>query len=691
MAKYLSICLILLFALAALASANTALYVAQSGASTNDGSRRHPLPTLEDARDVIRAMRKTGGLPKGGVIVWIRGGTYYLAQPFTLSAADSGTPESPITYRAAPGEVVRLVGGKAVTAWSKVADPAILARLDPLARDHVLRTDLNPLGYRSNDEAFIPGKRCELFFDDKPMILARWPATGFATIADVTTEGATTMNGLAGSKIGKFHYTDDRPAKWSLEKDIWLHGYWFWDWFDEYQHVSSIDTATKTITLDTPYATFGYRKGQRYYAENLLCELNRPGEYYLDRSTGLLYFWPPTDPVGKHAVVSILPTLVQMQDVSFVTTQGFTLEASRDTAIVLSGGLQCSIAGCVIRNVGMQAVEIDGGTGHRVIGCDISNTGAASISLTGGDRKTLTPAGLTVENCVIHGFGRLLRTYHPAVDVNGVGNRVVHNLIYDGPHNAILMTGNDHLIAYNDISHVCYESGDVGAFYIGRNWTERGNVVRDNYFHDISGPGLYGATSVYLDDCASGTAVTGNLFVNAGMGVELGGGRDNIVDNNVFVKCAPAIQADSRGLDWASMWVVPGGTLHEALKEVPYTTPPWSTRYPQLVNILQDDPGAPKGVRVTHNINFDGRWLDVDDKAKPLLYLEGNLTDSDPHFVDASGGNFGLRPNSPAFALGFKALDLDKFGVYKDDLRATWPVAPPAAAPAALAGSAKAP
>ena len=651
------------------------LFVAKNGSDTNPGSREQLFATLQAARSALHALKKADGLPKGGVTVWVGGGDYYLTQPFTLTAEDSGTTESPITYRAYLGETVRLIGGQPVTKWDSVANKQILQRLDPGARGHVMQTDLAPLGYRSADEAFTPGKRSELFFDDKPMTLSRWPNTGFVKVADVTAEGAESIGGFAGSTVGKFHYTEDRPARWAEEKEIWLHGYWFWDWSDGYGQVASIDPATRTIALTPPYHHYGYRKGQRYYAENLLCELNSPGECYLDRATGILYFWPPSMLDGKHAVISMLPTLVQMQNVSEVTFRGFIFEATRNTAVTITAGTHVCLAGCTIRNTGAWGVQINGGAQHCVLGCDITQTGVGGVNMTGGDRKTLTPAGHVVDNCVIHGFGRLLRTYQPAVNVNGVGNRVTHNLIYDGPHNAILMTGNDHLVEGNEIYNICYEAGDVGAFYIGRDWTERGNIVRGNYFHHISGSGMYGASAVYLDDCASGTTVIGNLFYKAGMAVEIGGGRDNTVENNVFVECSPAVHADSRALLGHHAWVEDGGVLKNELLAMPYSKPPWSERYPQLLNTLNDEPGAPKGNRIAHNISSGGRWLDADKQTLAFLHVEQNLVGQDPHFVDAALGSFGLRDDSPAFAMGITPLDLSHMGPYADELRASWPVA----------------
>ena len=315
------------------------------------------------------------------------------------------------------------------------------------------------------------------------------------------------------------------------------------------------------------------------------------------------------------------------------------------------------------------------GSRHSVVGCDIYQTGEGGISLSGGDRITLTPADHLAANNHIRQFGRIYRTYRPAVGVNGVGIRVVHNLIHDGPHNAIQLSGNDHLIEFNEIYDVCYETGDVGAFYMGRDWTARGTIIRHNFFHDIRGPGLHGAMAVYLDDAASGIQIVGNIFYRASRAAFIGGGRDNLVDNNIFVDCEPSVHVDARGIGWMAYHVEKDGIMPERLAAMPYRDEPWRSRYPELLTLLDDEPGAPKGNVVRRNISVDGRWSDIQEPAIPLVLQEDNLIDQDPHFVDAENLDFRLRSDSPAWDLGFREIPVDRIGPYSDPARATWPVA----------------
>ena len=217
--------------------ATAEFYVAANGSDTNPGTRAKPFATLECARDAIRAIKQSRELPTGGITVWIRGGTYPLEKTFELAADDSGTETSPIVYRSCEGEEVRLSGGREIKRFKPITDPAILSRIDEPYRDKILRADLKVHGItdfgemrsRGFGRSIVPAG-LELFFRDKPMILARWPNDGWAKIAAVP----------AGQQGGKFTYEGDRPKRWAGADDIWIHGYWSWDWADSvsYTHLT---------------------------------------------------------------------------------------------------------------------------------------------------------------------------------------------------------------------------------------------------------------------------------------------------------------------------------------------------------------------------------------------------------------------------------------------------------------------
>lgn len=649
-------------------------------ATEDDG----PFATLARARDAIRQLKKENELPKNGTKVVVRGGTYSVDEPLEFTAEDSGSKSTPILYEAARGETVRLLGGKVVSNWERVTDSDLLNRLDESARGKVMAADLKALGI--TDFGSPSGGGIELFFNGEPMTVSRWPNEGFVPVVNVLGKTERNVRGTIGCAEGIFEYEADRPKRWGTEKDAWVHGYWFWDWSEQRHKIKSVDTEKRIIEVQPPYHGYGYRKGQWFYVFNLLTEIDQPGEWYVDRENGVLYFWPPSPVTDGEAIVSVLPTIVTMKDVSHVTLRGFTIEGVRGTAIGMSRGVGNRVVGCTIRNVGGWAVKVSGGNGHGVVGCDMFRMGGGGISLSGGNRTTLTPAGHFAENNHIHHYARVKRVYQPGITLQGVGNRAAHNLIHNAPHMGMGFGGNDHVIEFNEMHRVCYESNDAGAIYTGRNWTMRGTIIRHNYLHHINGFRGRGCVGVYLDDMFCGTEISGNLFYRVTRAAFIGGGRDCVVKNNLFVHCNPSLHIDARALGWAhghsDMWIKEGrekGTL----SGIRYSQPPYSERYPELVNILDEEPAAPRGNRVFCNVSFGGKWDGVHGSARKYQTIENNHVDADPHLAtpDRIGEgkqpraiDFALKSDSPAWAIGFKKLPLDRIGLYEDDDRASWPV-----------------
>jgi hypothetical protein len=654
------------------AIADVAFYVSPFGDDSAPGSLERPFVILEKARDAIRGLKDSDGLPEGGVTIYIRGGVYPLTETFKLSDKDSGAENSPIVYRAYKDEQVRLIGGKQIDGFKMISDQTVLKRIDEKARDKILQVDLKARGI--TDFGHVSPRKfggsahstgLELFFNDKPMTLARWPNEGFVKITGLHDPGTVNVRGTKGSKTGKFMYEGDRPKRWAGENDVWVHGYWFWDWSDERQQVESIDTEKRMISVKPPYHNYGYRIGQWFYALNILGELDKPGEWYLDRETGVLYFWPPESVEKGHTVVSVLNELMEMSRVSHVTIKGLIFEAARGTAVVMSNCNHTQINGCVLRNLGGSAIQIGGGNDNSVVACDIYATGSGGISLRGGERKTLTGGGHFAENNHVHNYGRWQRMYTPAISLSGVGNRAAHNLIHNAPHMAIGFSGNDHVIELNEIHNVCLESNDAGAIYAGRDWTMRGTVVRYNYFHEITGFENRGCVGVYLDDMFCGTEIYGNVFYKVTRAAFIGGGRDCLVENNIFVDCKPALHIDARAMNWASFHV--NTTMTERLKAMPYKSELWRKRYPELVNILEDEPAAPKGNVVRHNICSGGRWLGLHSGAKKsMVTWEDNLINEEPGFINKDNMNFQLKDDSRGYKLGFKRIPMEKIGLLKD-------------------------
>jgi hypothetical protein len=674
----------------------TEFFVAPNGRDANAGTQERPFATMERARDATRKLKAEDRWPKDGVTIVLRGGDYVRTIALELIAGDSGTAESPLVWSAYKNENVRLLGGRMLTGFAPVSDATVLARLYEPARGHILQLDLHALGItdfaemksRGFSRSAVPA-HCELFYNHRPMTLARWPnagefskITGYPAASDHVDE----HGGNVGQLPGGFHYAGDRPQRWQDVSDLWVHGYWSYDWANSYEHVASLDFAQRLIKTTAPHGLYGFRKNQRFYFLNLLEELDQPGEWYLDRKSGMLYFWPP-DGDAQETILSLLDQpLLKLRDVSHVTFRGLILEATRGNAVEIRGGAGNRIAGCIIRNTGNTGVVIEGGTGHAVTGCDVLDTGDGGVSLTGGDRQTLTPGGHFVENCHFQRIGRWSKCYVPAVAMTGDGLRASHNLIHDHPHCAILFWGNDHLIEFNEIHHIALETGDVGAIYTGRDFTFRGNRIRHNFIHHTGGVGM-GSMGVYMDDCVSGTEVFGNIFYKVHWAMFIGGGRDHHVANNLFVDCDPAVRADGRGLDGSPVWHnMLDTTMRQRLAAVPLAL--YRHRYPEMKSLDRyygppegppitgtDFNGVPPDNNVIERNVCAGKWMEVTWHATSnMLRLEGNLTNAAPGFValpndQSTAKDFALKEDSPAWALGFQPIPAGQIGLREDELR----------------------
>ncbi len=692
--------------------------------SSNTQGSDGPFATLEKARDAIRGLKKSGKLPQGGVTVYIRAGIYPISETFCLTAEDSGTKSAPICWRAYHNEEVCLTGGKVLSDFIPVSDPDILKRIDKSGHGKVLKTDLKARGITNYGEIDRNTERkTELFFNGKYMPVARYPNEGWLNIADVPQHGELINKGRddweidgipRGRHFGRFVYAGDRPKQWADTDDIYIYGYWVYDWSEEMIKIKSIDINSREIypQLDSRY---GFQKDARYYFLNILEELDSPGEWYLDRKEGILYFWPPSDIKGSKISFPVLDSvMISLNQTSNVTFEDIVFESSRAGAIKITGGYNNKIAGCSFTNLGNDAVIIKGGTENGIISCDIYEVAATGIDLSGGDRKPLSEAKNYATNNHVRRVARIFRTYRPGINLGGVGNIVSHNLIHDAPHSGIIFSGNEHLIEFNEIYDVAKETGDVGAIYAAMDWTYCGTVNKYNYFHNIHGVGKFvSSKAIYLDLPVGGITVFGNIFYDLEDAFFTNSGRHCLIENNIFVKCSPSIKIS---VYREPSLLVSGGSwrLVERLDEVNYKNPPYSTRYPWLQEVLSegDDPAIPYENVVVRNISYGGKWMDLhseldlsivtikenliadpvicnwreqfqeqvkgtkeykygDTKMTQLLEKYGNkVINTNPGFIDVDNENFQLREDSPAYKLGFKRIPIGEIGLYKDRYRA---------------------
>lgn len=655
-------------------------YVSTNGNDAYSGGESRPFATLERARDEIRKLKVTKTMPKDGVTVFVSEGTYRFSKSLILGTQDSGTKSAPIIWEAEAGEKVRLSGGQMLPAdiFQPVKDEKILMRLDAAVRNKILRADLHALGIKDlgNFPNIFRGAPAvpELFFNHQRMNLARWPNEGWAMVAKIINDGTTNI--ISGQKPcgGTFEYVGDRPSRWNVESGVWLQGYWCYDWYDETIKVKSIDRGLHRITLARP-GRYGLRQGnpspRRYRVVNVLEELDQPGEYYIDRSSGILYFWPPADMTGASTELSTIDEpLLLLTNANDITIRGFTMEAGLGDGVLISGGNYDRIESCEVCNIRELGIRVAGGKEDSVIACSIHDTGTGGLVLEGGNRKALTPAGHEALDNRIWRFSQLQLTYTPGITLSGVGNRAAHNEIFDAPHMAIGIVGNDNIFEFNYVHDVCNASDDSGALYKGRDPSCRGNVIRYNFWKDIGSSMGHGTAAIYFDDGDGGDTVFGNVFLHCGYfgeapfgAVFSNGGFGILAENNIFIECMRALGSAPWSNSVWNHWLNSSVWQKRLLQDVDIIKPPYTTHYPELVGFMNPQLGQTRLNLSTNNVFVrcgeasNGNWTN----APGVVWITAN----DPGFVDFAKGDFQLRKNSEVFKHlpGFQPIQFEKIGV----------------------------
>ncbi len=662
-----------LAALSSLPAAN--VYVSPAGRDADSGARARPFRTI---RRALAAMQKNGP----GTI-WLAPGEYYVGDGLALDKSAGGAPGAPLVIRSeVPGQA-RITGARPVSGFRPITPEEAKTLISEEARRRVLVADLKAYGFpplSKLPDKFRAPAREELLFGGVPMQPARWPNAGFTAFTEVVDSGASAPYHWVSRHVyrpGSFRFPGDRPRRWDFSRGVYLHGFWCYDWADETLRAASFNPVTRVLRLAAKHAygignPWRKKSKRRFFAVHVFEELDRPGEYYLDRHAGKLYFWPPGDVTKLPARLSLCrKPLLAAAGVANLELRDLVFENGCGWGIQLTNCTGCRIENCRIRNLGLGGVGIFGGADNHVLRCEVTQTGSMAISIYAGDRKTLTPGKCSVEGCRLHHLGRWDWGRGRGVILGGCGNRVAQNLIHHCSSGAVAYSGNEQTLELNEIHHVCRLYSDVGVFYTGRDWASRGNIVRWNYIHDNTDNPGSGSQAIYLDDCDSGDTVVGNIVCpGVRRGVELGGGRDNTIAGNIFIGLPKGIHVDARGpraitLDKPGSW-----NLKAKCEKVGYLSPLWKKRYPRLARILGDHPLLPLGNVMRNNIFIGCKQpFYLAPGVKPeWLRREDNYVwkTSDFPFLPAPGSgaplDLKLLPRVWKKVPGFAPIPIDKIG-----------------------------
>ena len=520
-----------LLATCSVSAAKLTYYVAPGGSDTGDGGRERPFATLARARDAIRSLGDKQR--RQDIAVVLRGGTYVLGETFVLGPADGGRGGHTVSYEAHPGERPLLSSGRKVTGWALLKAPP--PSLPAAARGKAWAADVRGLG------AF------RTLFDGERM-LPRARGKGFRQTNRTPrgTESDSQTVQFGPGAVGR--YADLDAAELRIIPSFF--------WVMNLLPIASIDHETRTLRTKVPGT---YPLGQNAmtdrpaaWIENVLEELDEPGEWVLDTKAGRLYLWPVGDRPGGNVVAPGLTELVRVEGkidyegpadtpvaglafrgltfahgdcVAFHGRTGWGLQHDwemfdKPTALLrFRGAERCTVESCEFRSTGHTAVRLDLHAREiRVVGNHIHHVGGVGVLLAGyGPGTKDVNRRNVVANNHIHHVGV---QYWASVAVfawQSGENRIVHNLIHHIPYTAILSTGR--------ISRAMPGPGEcsrtvrwheVPEAYRNWSWAKREpylharkNLIAHNDIHNamrVLGDG----NCIYVSGAGGGTVVRGN-------------------------------------------------------------------------------------------------------------------------------------------------------------------------------------
>jgi len=623
-----------------------------NGSDENLGTISEPFATLDEARLAIRDLKDSTGLPEGGITVFLRAGIYERTTTFELKRGDSGTSDSPIVYRSYPGEQVVISGGKKITSpWSRYDN-------------NIYVTHVGDLSFNS------------LFVNDMRATRAREP--------DPTNEGyyylVTGVDPETSLIAFRFNEGDIDPDWYNL-RDVEIVSYRIWE--ESRCRLDRIERDKIYFQTSLPEGmgydwNYSVSDPGRYYVENVFEGLDTPGEWYLDKQTGDLYYWPlPGEDIHTSEIIApSIEQIVEIRRASYITFRNLSFsyadwqlseeDCGTDESVYAMKFFladHCTVEDCVIKHVG----------GAYAIGCLwVPNN---NISIIGNEIYDVGGGGITLcaeetESCIvsdniIHDIGKVDKDM-AGVYLWATDSTVSHNQVYNGPSAGIVclaqnyqdrLLWKENKIEFNEIYNVMQELNDGGAIYVIGH--QPGTSIQNNKIHDIVTTNMHHTKKylhgIYLDDGAKEFIVRNNIVYRADNGLLVHNAPNNVITNNIFVDAVTWDLAFSgyASPEYPGDFLQPGNTFN---KNIVYAT--GDAVLFGVFNELSVDtsdynlfytanPGQP---------NWNLQWWQ-------LTYgLDQNSVEADPLFVDYENDDFSLQPESPAFGLGIEQIDLSNVG-----------------------------
>jgi hypothetical protein len=470
------------------------IYVSPIGSDTNPGTIDQPFASLERAQQHARAVRKT---VSGSIDVILRGGVYYLQNTLTLLPEDSRT-----RYIAAEDEEVTLSGGKLLRpSWSPF-------------RDGIWMCDVGPMTFT------------ELFVNGERQVRARFPKYDAAN-PRVNGSGWITAAHRDGQSPDEFCFDPKTftTQRWAKSQEAIVHAIDHHQWGSLHYRVRDVDWKNHLVKLgegggqvnEVFQGQSWINENSRFFIENVFEELDRPGEWYLDREKGILYFMPTKEMDLSQAaiVVSNLKRVIELkgsrqQPVKEVTLSGIRFahtEATylepyetpslgdwtiyRSGAVVLEGTEHCRVEKCAFSDLAGSALFLNHyNCRSEVFGNTFTRIGESAVCLVGkshlrteatstcsfcgcshpwgwSEPSEEIPCECLLSDNLIHDIGLIVKQVAGIFISLGMKITISHNHIYNTPRAGICLNDGQwggHLVEFNDVHDTVLETGDHGPF-----------------------------------------------------------------------------------------------------------------------------------------------------------------------------------------------------------------------------------
>ncbi len=644
--------------------------VSLSSAADISLSLSGPINTPQAARDAARAAPKP-------VRIVISDGVYPLTEGLTL-----GTEDSQVTWEAAPDAKPVFTGGKVITGWQKV-NPGLWKVSLPEVKE----------GKWFFEQLWINGQRATR---------ARTPDKGFFNItgevsANVFPDLTKDINFQAFS-VAPEHYDIFKAIPQEQRDDALItvtHA-----WAVGQCRIKALDDGSQAVQIKgrSRYPFVEFEPDQRYWMENFRAALDVPGEWFLDKAKGELFYMSlPNEDMTKVEVIAPVSnsflTIKGAKDVSFKglhfrhSNYAYPADGLHDTQAATTNGSAIEIEdssgiqfeNCEIAHVGEYGIYFKNGCGDSSVKhCHLHDLGGGGVRIgdTARPEKDRVNHHIVIDDCIIQHGGRLhpsacgvvlTHTRQCAVTQCDIGDLYYTGVSAGWNWGYGDTSSRETLVENNHIHHIGWAYlSDMGGFYgLG---TSPGTIVRGNHVHHIASH-RYGGWGLYTDEGSADVLMENNLVHdtwNAGFHQHYG--YFNKVQNNIFAFGHTAQIQRSRNESRLTfnyennivVWdpespLLDGGEGNWNFFKTPASGDPKDSLIFRKNLYWPTDGKIPALLTKTHFTWDEWRKMGRDN---------GSLF-ADPMFEDITKRDFRLKPDSPASKIGFKPWDLTLAGVRK--------------------------